>query len=230
MPEEGPHADQPIETAGAPLTVADAAVVMLHGRGDGPRNFLRLADEFHHHGVLAIAPEAAGRAWYPGPVEESRETKEPWLSSALALVDRAVDVAADADIPPDRVVLVGFSQGGSIAAEYVASRPQRYGGLAVLAGSLFGPDVGAGHDGDLDGTPVFLGCGADDPHVGPGRIRGSASTFRRLGADVTDRVYDGLGHSINDDEIAEIDRLVGGVAGDGEGRAGDGDDSTDDEP
>lgn len=212
---DGPHAGQPIETAGAPLAVAEAAVVMLHGRGDGPKHFLRLADEFHHRGVLYVAPEAGGRAWYPGPVEERAEEKEPWLSSAFGLVDRAVSLTREAGIPLERTVFVGFSQGASVAAAYVASRPRRYGGVAVLAGSLFGPEAGAGYDGTLGGTPVFLGCGRDDPHVDPERIRQSAATFQRLGADVTDRLYDGLGHAINDDEIAEVDRLVGLVAPDG---------------
>lgn len=209
----GPHDGQPIETAGAPPQVAGAAVVMLHGRGDSPRHFLRLADEFHHRGVRYLAPEAAGRVWYPGPAEDEREEKEPWLSSAFRLVDETLAVAADAGIPPEQTVFVGFSQGASLAAEFVASRPRRYGGLAVLAGSLFGPDAGAtAHEGSLDGTPVFLGCGADDPHVSPERVRGSAATFRRLDAEVTDRVYDDLDHAINDDEIGEIDRLVERVA------------------
>ncbi|EJN59129.1 alpha/beta hydrolase [Halogranum rubrum] len=208
----GPHDGQPIETAGAPFQVADAAVVVLHGRGDSPKQFLRLADEFHHRGVLYLAPEAAGRAWFPGPVDEAATAKEPWLSSAFRLVDRTLDVAADAGVPPERVVFVGFSQGASLAAEYVASHPRRYGGLAVLAGSLFGQDAAeTDHDGSLDETPVFLGCGADDPHVATERVRGSAATFRRLGGEVTDRVYDDLGHVINDDEIREVDRLVASV-------------------
>lgn len=213
----GPHDGQPIETAGAPFQVADAAVVMLHGRGDSPKQFLRLTEEFHHRGMLYLAPEAAGRAWFPGPVDEAASEKEPWLSSAFRLVDRTLNVADDAGIPRERVVFVGFSQGASLAAEYVASNPRRYGGLAVLAGSLFGQNAAeTDHSGSLDGTPVFLGCGADDPHVAAERVHGSAATFHGLGADVTDRVYDGLGHAINDDEIHEIDRLVGSIVATGE--------------
>lgn len=212
-----PHDGQPIETAGAPFQVANAAVVMLHGRGDSPKQFLRLADEFHHRGVVYLAPEAAGRAWFPGPIEEAASEKEPWLSSAFRLVDRTLDVAADAGITPERVVFLGFSQGGSLAAEYVAAHPQRYGGLAVLAGSLFGQNPAeTDHEGSLDGTPVFLGCGADDPYISGERIRGSAATFHRLGGDVTDFVYDGLGHAINDGEIHEIDRLVASGTATGE--------------
>jgi phospholipase/carboxylesterase len=208
----GPHADQPIERAGAPPTAATAAVVTCHGRGDSASHFLRLADEFHHHGAMYLAPEAAGRAWYPGPPDAPAERREPWISSAFRLLDRALEIAADAGVPRRRVVFVGFSQGASVAAEYVATHAERYGGLAALAGGLLGPDpAGNSCDGTLDGTPVFLGCGEDDPHVTPERIEASAAAFRALDADATAETYAGLGHAINDAEIAAVDELVGSV-------------------
>ncbi|RDI73082.1 phospholipase [Halopelagius longus] len=186
---------------------------MLPGRGDSARNFLRLAEEFHHHGATYLAPEPAGKAWYPGPTDDPPEAKEPWLSSAFGLVARALDEAGAAGVPPERTVLVGFSQGACVAAEFAAARPRRYGGLAVLAGGLFGPDPEArAFEGSLDGTPAYLGCGDDDPRVDPERVRASAAAFRRLDADVTDEVSEGLGHAIGDDQMAAVRRLVGGVA------------------
>jgi len=211
-PDDGPHADQPIERAGAPPAAATAAVVMCHGRGDSASHFLRLADEFHHHGAMYLAPEAAGKAWYPGPPDTPAERREPWLSSAFRLLDRTLGIAADAEIPHRRVAFVGFSQGASVAAEYVATRAERYGGLAALAGGLLGSDpAGNSYDGALDGTPVFLGCGEDDPHVDAQRIDASAAAFRALDADVTAETYPGLGHAINDAEIAAVDELVAAV-------------------
>lgn len=209
----GPHDGQPIETAGAPPQAATAAVVLLHGRGDSPQHFLRLVEEFHHHGIMYLAPAAAGKAWFPGPLDEPAESKEPWLSSAFRLVDETVAMAADADVPTDRVVVVGFSQGAAVAAEYVATRPRRYGGLAVLSGGLLGPDpAGVDRDGSLAGTPVFLGAGEDDPYVSPDRIKASVEAFRALDGDVTAEVYEGLGHAIDDEEISAIDAMVGAVA------------------
>jgi phospholipase/carboxylesterase len=55
---------------------------------------------------------------------------------------------------------------------------------------------------------VFLGCGDDDPHVTPKRIEESAAVFCRLGGDVTARVYDELGHYINDDQMQTVDAMV----------------------
>ncbi|WP_254273471.1 alpha/beta hydrolase [Haloarcula marina] len=209
--DDGPHAGAEIVTAGAPPQAATAAVVLLHGRGDSARHFLRLADEFHHHGAMYLAPEAAGKAWFPGPVDAPRERREPWLSSAVSLVDRTLDRAAAAGVPRERTVFVGFSQGASLAGEYVAGNPERYGGLTMLAGGLLGPDPAAERSGSLSGTPVFVGCGNDDPHVSADRVATTADAFRRLDADVTERVYDGLGHAINDEQISAIDAMVGAV-------------------
>ncbi|MFC6823827.1 alpha/beta hydrolase [Halopelagius fulvigenes] len=214
MSDGGPHDGQPIEVAGAPRAATTAAVVMLPGRGDSPRRFLRLAEEFHHRGIAYLAPEPSGKAWYPGPMDDPPEAKEPWLSSAFGLVARALDEATEAGAPPERTVLLGFSQGACVAAEFAAARPRRYGGLAVLAGGLFGPDPAAREfGGSLAGTPTYLGCGDDDPRVAPERVRASAAAFRRLDADVTDEVSAGLGHAIGDDQMAAVRGLVGGVAG-----------------
>jgi phospholipase/carboxylesterase len=209
-PKTDPHEGQPIETAGAPPQVAEAAVVLLHGRGSTAGNILRLIDEFLHHGVMYLAPQAAHRTWYPRSGYAPLEDNEPWFSSALGRVSRALDIAAEAGIPPERTLLLGFSQGGCLAAEYVPRNPRRYGGLVVLSGSLLGPGTKRDEDddGDLEGTPVFFGCGTDDPYVTADRIRESATVFERLGGDVISRLYEGLDHAINDDEIRVINTFL----------------------
>jgi phospholipase/carboxylesterase len=207
-PPADPHEGQVIESAGAPPQVADAAVVMLHGRGSTANSILTLVDEFLHHGVMYLAPQAAHSTWYPRSGYAAFEANEPWLSSALSQVSRALQLAADADVPPERTLLLGFSQGGCLASEFVARNPRRYGGLVVLSGSLLGPETRTDYEGSLDGTPVFLGCSSDDPYVAPERIRESARVFERLEGDVEYRLYDDLGHAINDDEVRRIDALV----------------------
>ncbi|REA01442.1 phospholipase [Haloferax sp. Atlit-6N] len=217
-----PHEGQEIATAGAPPQVADAAVVLLHGRGSKARHVLTLVDEFLHRGVMYLAPQAAGSSWYPAPAISPIERNEPWLTSALGRVSAALDIAADAGIPPERVVFFGFSQGACLAAEFAVRNPRRYGGLVALSGSLLGPDLGnRTHDGyddgdqnghssddDLDGTPAFFGSGRDDPRVDPERVEASARVLAALGADATSRLYEGLGHAINDDEIRVIDSFI----------------------
>lgn len=205
---DDPHHGQPIETAGAPPQVAEAAVVMLHGRGSTAQNVLTLIDEFLHHGVMYIAPQAAHRSWYPRSGYVPVDDNEPWFSSALDHVTNALELAADAGVPPERTLLFGFSQGGCLASEFVARNPRRYGGLVVLSGSLLGPETTDDYEGSIDGAPVFFGCSSDDPYVAAERVHDSAAAFERLGGDVASTLYDGLGHAINDDEIRTVDTFI----------------------
>lgn len=206
--EADPHQGQPIETAGAPPQVAETAVVLLHGRGSTARSFLTLIDEFLHHGVMYLAPQAAHNSWYPRSGYVPLETNEPWFSSALDHVASALEMAADAGVPLERTLLLGFSQGGCLASEFVARNPRQYGGLVVLSGSLLGTETFESDDGSIDGTPVFLGCSSDDPYVAAERIHDSARVFEQLGGDVTSKLYDGLGHAINDDEIRMVNTFI----------------------
>jgi phospholipase/carboxylesterase len=209
---QNPHQGQPIETAGAPAQTADAAVIMLHGRGATAQSLLNLSDEFDHPGVMYLAPQAARNMWYPRSGYAPFEDNEPWFSSALECVSNALEKAVAAGIPSERTLFLGFSQGACLASEFVARNARHYGGLVVLSGSLLGPETRWDYEGSLDSTPVFLGCSNEDPYVPVERVRESARVFEQLSGEVTDRLYDGLGHAINDDEIQMsntfIERLV----------------------
>ena len=209
-PENGPHQGQPLVRTGAPLEDARAAVVLVHGRGATAQSILGMAEEFDADGVAYLAPQAAGNAWYPNPFTAPVESNEPGRSSGLRAIGDAIADASKAGVPTDRVLVLGFSQGACLAAEYVARNPARYGGLAVLSGGLIGETVDTDdYDGDLDGTPVFLGCSDSDPHIAAERVHESAAVFEELNGDVTTRLYPGMGHGVNRDEI---DRVAGMVA------------------
>ena len=66
--------------------------------------------------------------------------------------------------------------------------------------------------GSFEGTPVFFGCSDVDAHVPKTRVDESAAVFARLGADVTKAIYPGMGHFVNDDEIAVAQRLLDRLA------------------
>lgn len=212
---DGPHQGQGVSYAGAPLRAAEAAVVLLHGRGATAQSILDLADDVGVHGVAAVAPQAQYNRWYPQSFLAPIEANEPELSSALAAVDTVVDDLTERGLPRDRIVIGGFSQGACLAAEYVARNPRLYGGLVVLSGGLVGPPgTTFDHTGDLDGTPVFLGCSDVDPYIPLERVHESRDVFERLGGAVTERVYEGMAHTVNDDEVAflrgRLQRLVEG--------------------
>ena len=203
------HENQPVKTAGAPIDSADAAVLMLHGRGATPGSVLALAREFETPGVAYLAPSASRRTWYPNPFTAPIESNQPHLDSALATVGARLEEIGEAEIPAERTVLLGFSQGACLASEFVARNPERYGGLAALSGGLIGPDVSPeNYDGDLVGTPAFVGCSDEDPHIPLERVEATTGILESLGADVTERIYPGMGHTINPDEVTLVGEMI----------------------
>ena len=205
----GPHQDQPLVTAGTDVSDADAAVVMTHGRGATARSILGMSQEFDAEGVAYLAPQAARNTWYPNSFMEEIHTNEPGLTSGLQAVEDAIATATDAGIPTDRVLVMGFSQGGCLASEYVARNADRYGGLAALSGGLIGPEgTPRDYDGSLDGTPVFLGCSNVDPHIPLERVHETEEVLSGMGADVEERIYEGMGHGVNEDELDYVAGMV----------------------
>ncbi len=204
-----PHLGQPIRTAGAQSMGAKAAILAVHGRGASAEDILSLAGELDLPDYAIYAPQAAGNAWYPNRFLEPLSSNEPWLSSALAFLERALADITGAGIPPERVILLGFSQGACLALEFAARHARRYGGLAGLSGALIGPDdMPRAYSGSLDGTPVFLGCSDIDPHVPKERIHQTADVLRGLGGEVTERLYPGMAHTVNQDEINFVRRMA----------------------
>lgn len=209
-----PHAHSPVLAAGEPLATARAALVMVHGRGADAQDILSLADELDVQGYALLAPEAAGYQWYPYPFTVSLEQNEPYLSSALAKIGSVMATVAAAGIPPERTVLLGFSQGACLSLEYVARHAQRYGGVAALSGALIGPDgTPREYPGSLAGTPIFLGCSDVDPHIAAARVRESSEVLGRLGAEVTMRLYPRMAHTVNRDEIDAANTILAAVRG-----------------
>lgn len=200
-----PHAAQPVYAAGAALNDARLAVVLLHGRGAGASDMLDVAAALDVGDVAFLVPQAERSTWYPQRFLAPLEANEPWLSSALLTVDRAVSGAVDVLGSHERVFVGGFSQGACLALEYVARHPRRYAGVAGLSGGLIGPPgTPRVERGSLAGTPVFLGCSDRDPHIPVASIEEAVHVLGRLGAVVTRRLYPGLGHTINADEIEAV--------------------------
>ncbi|SEQ85720.1 alpha/beta hydrolase [Natrinema salaciae] len=204
----GPHQNQPLVTGGTDLADAEAALVLTHGRGATARGMVQMADELHHRGVAVLAPQAARQTWYPNSFLAPVDRNEPGRSSGLQAIRDAIGEANDAGIPTERVALIGFSQGACLASEFLARNPRRYGGLAALSGGLIGEELDDEYPGDLEGTTVFLGCSDVDPHIPEQRVHDTADVFESMSADVTKRLYQGMGHGINEDEMAFVSEMV----------------------
>ncbi|UCF19586.1 MAG: dienelactone hydrolase family protein [Gemmatimonadota bacterium] len=200
-------------TAGEPFGRASGAMIMVHGRGGSAAGILELRHEFPDTGFAYVAPQAAGHTWYPNSFLAPLESNEPALSSGLALLQDVLGRTAAAGLPLERTIVLGFSQGACLALEFAARNGRSLGGVVGLSGGLIGPPgTEWSYEGSLAGTPVFLGCSDMDPHIPIERVQETAAIFERLGASVTERIYPGLGHTINRDEIRNAIRMMEVIA------------------
>jgi predicted esterase len=204
-----PHAGQPVVRQGAPLTDARRVAILVHGRGATAESILSIAESLDLPDVAYIAPQAAGRTWYPHSFLTPIDRNEPFLTSALHAIRALVDDLAQQGISGDRVALIGFSQGGCLSLECAARHARRFAAIAGLSAGLIGPPgTPREYTGTLAGTPVFLGCSDVDSHIPLARVRESAEVFRRLGAAVDERIYPAMGHTINQDEIEAVRAIL----------------------
>jgi len=209
-----PHEGQPVIEAGVPLGRASAVVIMVHGRNAAPANVLDLARRLDRPGLTYLAPAAADRTWYPLSFLADLAANEPGVSSGLAVLEALVARVEGAGIPRSRIVLIGFSQGACLISEFAIRHASRLGGVVAFSGGAIGPaGTTWNYAGSLQGTPVFLGCSDVDAHVPEPRVRETADAFTRKGAHVTVRIYPGMGHVVNDEELAFAQRLLDDVAG-----------------
>ena len=199
--------------AGRARGSADLGGVLLHGRGGTPEEMIALADRLRLDGCRWVAPAAAAGSWYPHRFMESLAANEPFLSRAIDECNRAVDEAGEhGRIPPARIVVVGFSQGACLAAEYALRHPGRCGALVMFTGGLIGPPGTpwrlAPPATTLGGLPVLLTGSDADEWVPEARVRETASVLTALGADVRCHIYAGRDHIVSDEEIVEAREFI----------------------
>jgi phospholipase/carboxylesterase len=198
--------------AGTPPGDAAGLLLMLHGRGASASDILGLAPSLHAPGFAWWAPEAANSTWYPYPFISPPAMNEPWLSSAIGLLSEIVADAATAGFPPEKIWLIGFSQGACLSVEYAARSAQRWGGVGAFSGGLIGDRLyQERYGGDLAGTPVFLGSSDPDPHIPVSRVHESAALLKSMNANVVKRIYPEMGHTISYTELQEANTHLFGA-------------------
>lgn len=211
----GPHYGQPILHAGQAIKEARAAMILLHGRGATADSILELAQPLFDEDMAYLAPQASDNTWYPFSFLEPLERNEPQLSSALERIEAIVAQLDEHGLGSDRVIIGGFSQGGCLALEFVARHAQRYGGAFAFSGGIIGPDdTPRDYAGDLEGTPVFIGCADNDFHIPKARVIETEAVLDKLGAVVDARLYPGMGHTIIQEEIDAVQAMIKQVMAD----------------
>ena len=215
-----PHLTMPVMALGPTPAYAIAGggivVVAVHGRGQEPAYMVdNLIDRVAPALTGPVAwqlPVAADNTWYPTGFLAPFEQNQPSLDGALAALDAmAARLLAD-DIPEDRIVWAGFSQGACLVSEWVARHPRRWGGLMAFTGGRIGP---SGTDltvhGSFAGMPSYFGVGEVDEWVPEPRVTATAEAYRAAGADVTEDVFAEHVHEISDAEIVRAIALLNSV-------------------
>lgn len=223
-----PHRNGQVVLAGAPLSRATRAMVLLHGRGASAQDILSLGhlllqppmansplafNQTESADTALVAPQAAGRAWYPQSFLAPISSNEPWLSSALAKIANILESLEASGLKSHQVILCGFSQGACLAMEFAARHPARYASVLAFTGGLIGstePDRSpqAALPLPLDGVPVFLSSGDPDPHVPWARVQYTAMQMKQMGAAVTLHRYPGKSHSVSPEEVLAAQQLL----------------------
>ena len=204
-----PHAGQTVLRHGPAPADARLTIICVHGRGASAEDILSLAAELRTDDVAFLAPNAAGGTWYPYSFLAPMDQNQPGLDSGLGVLGRLVTELDETGITANRVGLLGFSQGACLALEFAARNPTRYACVIGLSGGLIGPPgTPRNYPGTLAGTPVFLGCSDVDAHIPIERVHETARVLRDLGAVVDARIYPGMGHTVNEDELAAVRALT----------------------
>jgi predicted esterase len=207
-----PHGDRPVVVRGAPLGSGRAVLIMVHGRHASPQDMLSLVPLLQHPDFTYLAPAAAGGTWYPESFLAPIARNEPGISSGIAVLHALIDRSVAHGVPVARIMLLGFSQGACLAVTAACRRPARYGGIVAYSGGLIGPPGTTWPPtGSFGGAPAFLGCSDVDPHIPLARVDETATVLEQMGAAVTRRIYPGMGHTVNDDEIAFARELMNEV-------------------
>lgn len=207
-----PHAGQPVLRMGPKPDQARLAMILVHGRGASAEDIMGLAREFRQTDVAFLAPQAAGNTWYPYSFLTPMQKNEPALSSALGVLERLVSTLGEQGVPAERVGLLGFSQGACLSLEFAARHARHYAAVVGLSGGLIGPPgTPRKYSGSAAGTFVFLGCSDVDPHIPFERVQETTEVFRGLGAVVDERIYRGMGHTVNRDEIDAVRMILSGL-------------------
>ena len=200
-----------IQTGGKSVKETKKVLVMIHGRGARAGDILRLAPDLNLKDFALIAPQATNHTWYPYSFMAKPKDNEPWLTSALDLVKEIIEEVKSYGIKAENIYFLGFSQGACLTLESVAWNAEKFGGVIAFTGGLIGDTIDTSkYSGDFNGTPIFIGSSDPDMHVPVERVHESAQVLEQMNASVTNIIYPGMGHTINQDEFDIANRILSG--------------------
>lgn len=185
------------------------ALIMIHGRGGSAQDIMGLAEYLKVNDYLLLGPEAEQNTWYPHSFIAPIISNQPNLDIALELIGEAVQIANEKGIENENIYFLGFSQGACLTLEYTSRNAKKYGGIVAFTGGLIGEKLHPDHyTGNFDGTKVFIGTSDPDFHVPVERVQESSKLMRELGAQVEEKIYPNMAHTISQDEIKIVNDTI----------------------
>lgn len=191
-------------------------VIFIHGFGSSEQDLFglkdRLSPDYNYLSVRApmeLRPgsykwftQKTGVPGYDGVTDD--------LKSSGALLTRFIrEATGKYRTQPQKVYLIGFSQGAMMSYEVALRDPKLVGGFAALSGRLLPVlESGLKDDRRLAGLKVFIGHGAEDHQVAYSGGPEAESTLKKLGLQPEFHGYEGLEHSINAAEVADLARWL----------------------
>lgn len=198
-----------IFVSGLPLAKESKVLIFIHGRGGSAEEITSLSSFLEIKKFALLAPQATNSTWYPYSFLAPPKQNEPWLSSALQLVKELVNDVVAKGVPTENIYFLGFSQGACLTLEFVTRNANKYGGVVAFTGGLIGDKIySENYAGDFQNTPIFIGTSNPDPHVPVERVYATTNILKNMNADVTEKIYNNMGHTINQDEIDRANKLV----------------------
>jgi phospholipase/carboxylesterase len=159
-----------------------------------------------------VAPAAGHeRSWYPGVFMDPIASNELAVTQAIKQIDYALERASEGGrLGPDQLVMMGFSQGACLTAEYARRHPGRCRTAIVLTGGLFGPEgtVWDGAAGMLTGTRALITGSDVDEWIPEARVHETAGALRSFGAEVMTMICPGRPHEVTAPELSAAARLI----------------------
>ncbi|MDZ4709063.1 MAG: dienelactone hydrolase family protein [Saprospiraceae bacterium] len=198
-----------IISAGKSLSEADKALILIHGREGNAQNIMGLSQQLNVANYALFAPQATNNTWYPLSFLAPIRQNEPWLSSAISILSDLVAEINQAGIHSSNIYFVGFSQGACLTLEFVTRHARSWGGVVAFTGGLIGDQLDTeNYKGDFAGTQIFIGTSDPDLHVPVERVKATTKLLQSLNANVIEKIYPNMGHTIIQDEIDQVNELI----------------------
>jgi phospholipase/carboxylesterase len=195
---------------------SELTVIWLHGLGADGHDFEPIVPELGvSFGVRFVFPHAPiravtinngmrMRAWYDILGFRGVAEDEAGILASAAAVTRLVDREVDRGVPPNRIVIAGFSQGGAVALHLALRSSRRLAGVLALstylplAGSLGREKSAASAD-----LPIFMAHGNSDPVIPLALAEESRRRLEQEGYAVEWHVYP-MPHAVCGPEVQAI--------------------------